>query len=60
MERLFQKKTVYQLVTLEYLTLDILILKETGTTEGSPHLWSKTGTLSLVGQLLVMGKCIPE
>lgn len=32
MERLFQKKTVYQFITLEYLTLAILTLKETGTT----------------------------
>lgn len=55
MERLLQNKTVYRLATLEYLTLDIPILEE-ARTEGSPHLWSKTGTLSLMGQLLMMGK----
>lgn len=59
MERLFQNKIVYQLATLEYLTLDIPVLEEAGT-EGSPHLWSKTGTLTLVGQLLMVGKYIPE
>jgi len=59
MERLFRNKIVYRLATLEYLTLDIPALGE-ARTEASPHLWSKTGTLLLLGQLLRMGKYIAE